>query len=303
MPSYCYFQKKFIPLEEAKIGVMTHALHYGTALFEGIRGNWNPDKKQIYLFRVKEHYQRMKDGCRVLQMDVPYSIDELCNITVEMVKKCGFREDIYVRPLAYKSSQMLGVRLHNLETDFLVFAIPWGPYLDMEACRCGVSSWMRPADNVIPPSIKVSGIYINNALAKSEAIANGFDEAIMLGADGHVAEGSGENIFLVIGGRLVTPAVYNSILAGITRDTVMTLARNELGMEVVERPIDRAELYTASECFLSGTAAHLIPVAEIDHRPIGNGSVGPVTAKLQEQYNRLIRGNVPKYLSWCTPCL
>ena len=303
MPSYCYFQKKFVPVEEAKIGVMTHALHYGTALFEGIRGNWNPDKKQIYLFRVKEHYQRMKDGCRLLQMDVPYSIDELCSITVEMVKKCGFREDIYVRPLAYKSSQMLGVRLHGLETDFLVFAIPWGPYLDMDTCRCGVSSWMRPADNVIPPSIKVSGIYINNALAKSEAIANGFDEAIMLGADGHVAEGSGENIFLVIGGRLVTPAVYNSILVGITRDTVMTLAKNELGMEVVERPIDRAELYAASECFLTGTAAHLSPVAEIDHRPIGNGGVGPVTAKLQEQYNRLIRGNVPKYLSWCTPCL
>ncbi|MFC1964167.1 branched-chain amino acid transaminase [Chloroflexota bacterium] len=301
MPSYAFFQKKFVPLEEAKIGVMTHALHYGTAVFEGIRGNWNEKQKQIYLFRLKEHYDRMEKGCRVMKINLPYSVAEMCRITVELIAKCGFQEDIYVRPLAYKSSQSLGVRLHNLEDDFLVFSIPWGPYLDMEVARCSVSSWHRPADNVIPPQVKVCGIYVNNALAKTEAIDNGYDEAIMLSPDGHASEGSGENIFLVIGGRLVTPATYNNILMGITRNTAIELAQKELGIEVSERAIDRSELYTADECFLTGTAAHITPVGEIDHRQIGNGKVGLVTGKLQKIYADVIRGNNAKYLSWCTP--
>lgn len=303
MPSYCFFQNKFMPTEEAKIGVMTHALHYGTGLFEGIRGNWNAEKGQIFAFRLKEHYQRLMNGCRLLKMKLPYTIDRLSEITIEMVKKCGFHEDLYIRPLAFKSDQSLGVRLHNLEADFLVFAIPWGPYLDMDKARCGVSSWARPGDSVIPPGAKITGIYVNNALAKTEAVLNGFDEAIMLGSDGHVAEGSGENIFLLVDGKLVTPAIYNSILRGITRDTVITLATRELGLEVVERAIDRGELYTAEECFLSGTAAHLTPVGEIDHRPIGNGEVGKITGQLQKIYSEVIRGNFPKYMDWCTPCL
>ncbi len=301
MPSYAFFQKQFIPLAEAKIGIMTHALHYGTALFEGIRGNWNSQQKQTYLFRLKEHYERMCRGCRVLKINLPYTAEEMCRTTVELVVKCGFQEDIYVRPLAYKSSQSLGVRLHNLEDDFLILVIPWGPYLDMDKARCSVSSWVRPADNVIPPQVKITGLYVNNALAKTEAIENSYDEAIMLAPDGHVSEGSGENIFLVIDGKLVTPACYNNILMGITRDTVIKLAQNELGLEIVERPIDRSELYTAEECFLTGTAAHLMPVAEIDHRKIGNGEIGEITRKLQDIYSDVIRGNNPKYLHWCTP--
>jgi branched-chain amino acid aminotransferase len=301
MPSYAFFQKQFVPLEEAKIGIMTHALHYGTAVFEGIRGNWNSEQRQIYLFRLKEHYQRLGNGCRVMNIKLPYSVDKLCQITIELVEKCGFQEDIYIRPLAYKSSQALGVRLHDLEDDFLAFVIPWGPYLDMDKARCCVSSWHRPEDNVIPPQIKATGIYINNALAKTEAISNGFDEAIMLAPDGHVSEGSGENIFLVINGKLVTPASYNNILIGITRNTVIELAKNELGLETVHRLIDRSELYTAEECFLTGTAAHITPVAEIDHRKIGNGEIGEITKKLQEIYSNVIRGNHPKYSSWCTP--
>ena len=152
---------------------------------------------------------------------------------MELVAKCAFQEDIYVRPLAYKSSQALGVRLHGLDDDFLVFVIPWGPYLDVDKARCCVSSWHRPEDNVIPPQIKATGIYINNALAKTEAVNNGFDEAIMLSPDGHISEGSGENIFLVIDGKLVTPASYNNILMGITRNTVIELAKNELGIETI----------------------------------------------------------------------
>jgi len=301
MPSYAFFEKNFVPLEEAKIGVMTHALHYGTAVFEGIRGNWNERQKQVYLFRLKEHYDRLEKGCRVMKIKLPFSVDEMCRITVELIARCGFQEDIYVRPLAYKSSQALGVRLHNLEDDFLVFSIPWGPYLDMDVARCAVSSWHRPADNVIPPQVKVAGIYVNNALAKTEAIENGYDEAIMLSPDGHISEGSGENIFLVINGRLVTPATYNNILTGITRNTAIELAKKELGIEVIERQVDRSELYIADECFLTGTAAHITPVGEIDHREIGNGKVGPVTKKLQDIYADVIRGDNATYLDWCTP--
>jgi branched-chain amino acid aminotransferase len=301
MPSYAFFQKKFIPLEEAKIGIMTHALHYGTGIFEGIRGNWNSEKKQTYIFRLKEHYERLERGCKVLKITLPYSIDELCQKTVELVAKCGFQEDAYIRPVAYTSSQALGVRLHNLENDFFMFVIPWGPYLDVDKARCCVSSWHRPEDNVIPPQIKATGIYINNALAKTEAVGNGFDEAIMLSPDGHVSEGSGENIFLVIGGKLVTPSTYNNILMGITRNTVIELAEKELGIETIHRSIDRSELYTADECFLTGTAAHVTPVAEIDHRQIGSGEIGEITRKLQEIYAKVIRGNHPKYMHWCTP--
>lgn len=301
MPSYAYFHKKFVPLSEAKIGVMTHSLHYGTALFEGIRGNWNSEQKQLYLFRLKEHYQRLLNGCRLLNIDLPYTTDELCRITVELVEKCRFQEDIYVRPLAYKSSEALGLRLHGLENDFLVFAIPWGLYLDMDKARCMVSSWRRPDDNVIPPQAKITGLYINNSLAKTEAVSKGFDEAIMLAPDGHVSEGTGENIFLVINGKLVTPASYNNILLGITRNAVIELAQNELGIETVERSIDPSELYTAEECFLTGTAAHVTPVAEIDRRKIGDGEIGEVTGKLKQLYFDVIRGNNPKYLKWCTP--
>lgn len=301
MPSYAYFHNEFIPLAEARMSVMTHCIHYGTGIFEGIRGNWNGEEEQTYIFRLQEHYQRLQRGCHVMNIDLPHDINELCRITVELVARCGFEEDVYIRPLAYKSSEALGVRLHNLESDFLAFVIPWGPYLDMDKARCAVSSWRRPDDNVTPPQVKSTGIYINNALAKSEAVLNGFDEAIMLTPDGHVSEGSGENIFLVINGQLVTPATYNNILNGITRDTVIKLAQAELGIETIERPVDRSELYTAAECFLTGTAANVTPVAEIDRHTIGNGEIGPITGRIQAIYAEVIRGNHPKYQDWCTP--
>ena len=301
MPSYAYFHKQFMPLSEAKIGVMTQSLHYGTAIFEGIRGNWNSEQQQTYLFRLKEHYERLHNGCRVLKINLSYSIDELSQITIELVKRCGFQEDVYIRPLAYKSAEALGVRLHDLEGDFLAFVIPWGPYLDVDKAKCGVSSWRRPDDNAIPPQVKITGLYINNALAKTEAIENGFDEAIMLTPDGYVSEGTGENLFLVIDGKLVTPASYNNILMGITRDTVIKLAQNELDIETIERQVDRSELYTAEECFFTGTAAHITPIAEVDRRKVGNGEIGEITSSLQKIYSEVIRGNNPKYLNWCTP--
>ena len=298
---YAYFQKRFVPLPEAKIGIMTHAFLYGTATFEGIRGNWSDEQEQIYLFRLRDHFQRLHKSCRILRIGLPHSDDELCDITVKLVEMCGYREDIYVRPIAYKSSEVIGVRMHDLEDDFLMFVAPFGPYLDVEkGIRCMTSSWRRVPDMGIPARAKVNGLYVNSALAKTEAQENGFDEAIMLNDDGHVSEGSGENIFLVEGGRLVTPPVSDNILVGITRDTAIRLARDELGVETVERQIDRSELYVADECFMTGTAAHISAVVDVDRRPIGDGQVGPITAELQRRYFSVLRGRTEKYDQWLT---
>jgi branched-chain amino acid aminotransferase len=301
MPEYAFFQGQIIPLNEAKIGIMTHAFHYGTAIFEGIRANWNAERKQTYIYRMKEHYERLANGCRVLKIKLPYAMDEICAKTVELVAKCNIHEDVYIRPVAYTSSQALGVRLHDLEHDFFVFAFAWGRYLDVDKARCCISSWHRPEDNVIPPQIKACGLYINNALAKTEAVSNGYDEAIMLSPDGHISEGSGENLFIVKDGKLITPATTNNILMGITRNSVIELAEKELGIQTIHRSIDRGELYTADECFLTGTAAHVTPVYEIDQRLIADGEIGPITAKIQDVYAKVIRGNHPKYMHWCTP--
>ena len=302
MPDYAFFQKQFVPLSEAKVGIMTHALHYGTACFDGIRGNWNPEQKQTYLFRPKDHYERLHQSCRILKINLPYSVDRLCQLTVELVEKNGYQEDVYIRPLAYKSSQTVGVRLHKLEDDFFVFVIPFGPYLDVDkGARCCVSSWRRVDDSMIPPRAKITGLYVNSALAKTEAWENGFDEAILLTQEGHVSEGSGENVFLVLQGKLVTPPSSDNILMGITRDTIIKLAKNELGLDTLERSIDRSELYIAEECFLTGTAAHVTPVIEIDHRKVGTGEIGEITQKLQQLFFDVIKGKNPKYLDWCTP--
>ncbi len=301
MPPYAFFRKKYMPLAEAKIGVMTHALHYGTACFEGIRGNWNADDQQLYAFRCREHYSRLLKSCRILKIDLPYSADELCDMTAELVRRSGYREDVYIRPLAYKSSEAFGVRLHDLEDDFLIIVTTFGPYLDVsKGIRCATSSWRRISDNMIPPRAKICGLYVNNAFAKTEAIDSGFAEAIMLTANDHVSEGSGENIFLVTDGKLLTPPSTDAILIGITRETVIELAKNELGIDTVERHIDRSELYTADECFMTGTAAHVTPVVEIDNRKIGDGGVGRLTKQLQELYFDIEVGRNKKYLSWCT---
>ncbi len=302
MPPYAYFRKQFIPLAEAKIGILTHALHYGTACFEGIRGNWNDEQQELFLFRVKEHYERMLKGCRILKIRLPYSVNELCQLTVKLVQESGYREDVYIRPMAYKSSEAIGVRLHDLEDDFFIIVATLPAYLDAEkGVRCCTSSWRRVDDTMIPARGKITGIYVNSALAKTEANERGFDEAILLNQDGHVSEGSGENIFLVFEGKLVTPPSSDNILLGITRDTIIQLARNELGIETVEMSVDRSELYLADEVFFTGTAAHVSPVLEIDHRPVGDGKVGKVTKELQRLYFDVIKGNNPKYLHWCTP--
>jgi len=300
---YAYFKREIVPLSEAKIGVMTHAFNYGTAVFEGVRGNWNEDEGQIYVFRMKEHYDRLRRSCRIMRIDFPYENEELSSITTQLVEMSAYREDVYIRPLAYKSSELLGVRLHDLDDDFLIFVAPFGPYLDVEkGARCCTSSWRRVEDTGIPARAKITGIYANSALAKTEANLNGFDEAIMLDERGHVSECSGENIFVVQGDQVITPPPSSNILVGITRDTVMTLVREELGLQIVERDIDRTELYTSDECFMTGTAAHVTPVVELDHRIIGDGRMGPVTGRLVSMYFDIITGRNAKYAHWCTPC-
>jgi branched-chain amino acid aminotransferase len=214
----------------------------------------------------------------------------------------GYQEDLYIRPLAYKSSEIVGVRLHDLEDDLLVFVTPFGAYLDTEkGIRCQTSSWRRVDDTSIPARAKVTGIYVNSALVKTEAQENGFDEGIMLNQDGHVSEGSGENILILRHGRLITPARHDNILEGITLATVTEIARKELGIEVIERTIDRSELYIADEVLMTGTAAHVSAVIEVDRRPVGNGEPGAITKQLQRIYFQAITGRLPKYASWCTP--
>lgn len=302
MPQVAFFQKKFVPLEDAKVNIMTHALHYGTACFEGIRGNWNEEEQQIYLFRIKEHYERLQRSCRIIKIKLAFSVEELCRITVDLVKKNGLREDIYIRPLAYKSSLTIGVRLHGLDDDFFLFVAPFGNYLDVtRGIKCCVSSWRRIDDNIIPPRAKVTGLYVNSALAKTEAFENGYDEAILLSQNGHVSEGSGENIFIINNGKLITPPATDNILLGITRDTIIQVAKEEFGIETEERSVDRSELYLANECFLTGTAAHVTPVLEIDHRPVGDGQIGKISKELQNLYFDIVRGKNKKYSHWCTP--
>ena len=298
---YAFFKGEYVPLKDAKVSVMTHALHYGTGVFEGVRGNWNQEKEVVYIFRLREHYERLLRGCQLLMLDIPYSLEELCDITVELVERNGHQQDIYIRPLAYKSAEMVAnLRLQDLPSDFTLITVPLGNYLGSDLLRCCTSSWRRVDDSMIPARLKICGIYVNSILAKTEATLAGFDEAIILNQDGHVCEGSGENLFIVVDGRLITPSLEDNVLPGITRDTVSQLAQSELGLEVVERSIDRSELYLADEVFLTGTAAHLTPVVQLDNRPIADGEPGPISTKLQKMYFDVVVGRVPRYLHWCT---
>ena len=298
-----FLDGSYMPLEDARVGIMTHALHYGTGAFEGIRGNWNEDEGKTYIFKLKEHYERMLRGAKLLFIDIPYSIDELCEITVEVIQRSGFTEDVYIRPMAYKGEEKVAnLNLRALGDSFFCLAVPFGQYIDSDgAISCCIASYRRIDDTMGPPRFKLAGLYLNSILAKTDALSSGFDEAIMLNQDGHVCEGTGENIFVVHGDKIVTPTLESNVLPGITRQTVIDLAINELGLKVQERPIDRCELIDADEVFLTGTAAHIQAVGSIDHRLVGSGSVGHLTKSLQDLYFPIVRGQNLKYLHYCTP--
>ncbi|MBM3134685.1 MAG: branched-chain amino acid transaminase [Chloroflexi bacterium] len=301
MAIYAFFKGKIVPVAEAKISVMTHAFNYGTAVFEGIRAYWNDQEKQLYVFKLPEHFARLHRSARIMRITLRYSVPELCDFTLEVLRRSEFHQDVYIRPIAYKASELVGVRLHNLEDDFTLFAMPFGKYVEKDEARCCVSSWRRIDDNAIPPRAKITGSYVNSAICKTEAVENGFDEAIVLNPNGNVSEGSAENIFIVRDGTLVTPRVTENILEGITRQLMMQLGTEELGVQVEERAIDRTELYVADECFLCGTGGEIVPVVEIDHRPVGSGHTGPITKQLHKLYFDIVRGVNKKYIAWCTP--
>ena len=300
--AWAFLGGKQIPLEDAKVGVRTHALHYGTAVFEGIRGNWNERLGKIVVFRLEEHYERLLRGCNILHIKLPFSVDDLCKITVELLERNGYREDVYIRPLAFKGAQMVAnLNLVGLEDEFTVVIIPFGSYIDnSRPLRCQTSSWRKAMDSSMPTGVKLSGLYTTSILAKTEAVAAGYDEAILLNQDGTVSEGSGENLFMVRDGVINTPSETDNCLLGISRDSVIHLAREELGMDVVQRHIHRSELYLADEVFLTGTAAHVLAVGELDHRTIGGGKTGPITQKLQDLYFSAVVGDNDKYSDWCT---
>lgn len=302
MPNIAYFEGQFVPLVDARVSIMTHALNYGTGVFEGIRAYWNAGQDQLYVMRLVDHYRRLLESTKILRMQLDLTADQMSDITVELVRREGYREDVYIRPLAYKSSEVIGVRLHNLQDAFAVFAVPFGKYIErQEGAKVCFSSWRRNDDNAIPPRGKVTGAYVNSALIKSEAMLNGFDEAIVLNADGHISEGSAENIFVVRRGKLITPPVTANILEGITRQVIIDLAKSELGIETEERQIDRSEVYVADEAFFCGTGVEVTPIGSVDHIDLGSGGVGPISQRIRELYFRVVRGDEPKYRQWLTP--
>ena len=298
---WAFFRGELVPLRDANVNVMTHAFNYGTGVFEGIRAYWNGDQEQLFALDLLPHYERLLRSARLLMMELPYSARQLADATVEM-RRDGLREDVYIRPIVYKSSEIIGVRLHNLDCDVTIFGVPFGQYIDTEGgIRAQVSTWRRTDDNAIPARGKITGAYVNGAFAKSEAQLNGYDEAIVLTQDGHVSEGSAENLFIVHDGVLITPPVTDNILEGITRRRLMDVARTKLGVEVVERSIDRTELYAAQEIFLCGTGAQMSPVVEVDRRAVGSGRPGPITRELSSIYFDAVRGRLDEYRDWLTP--
>jgi branched-chain amino acid aminotransferase len=302
MTKYAFFEGQFVPIEEAKVSIMTHAFNYGTGCFEGIRAYWNEDEEQLLVFRMQEHYERFHRSCRILNIELPYSAEQLGEITIELLHKEEARTDTYIRPLAYKATEGIGVRLHDLKDEFAVFAVPFGKYIEKEeGARVCVSSWRRISDNAVPARAKITGAYVNSAFSKTEALLNGFDEAIVLNQDGHISEGSAENLFLVREGKLITPPVTANILEGITRATIMQFAHEQFGLETVERPIDRTELYVAEEAFFCGTGVQVAAIASIDRRPVGTGKIGPITRKIRDYYFDIVKGKVEAYRHWCTP--
>jgi branched-chain amino acid aminotransferase len=300
--SWCFLDGELRRYKDIHLGLMTHALHYGTGCFEGIRAYWNENQEQLFALLLEPHLKRLVNSAKILRLDLPYSVEEMAATVVELLRRNAYREDVYIRPLVFASSEEIGVRLHNLKSSFGIYTAPFGNYIDTDTgIRCMVVSWRRIDDNAAPARAKVTGIYVNSALSKTEANENGYDEAIVLTNDGHVSEGSAENLFMVRDGVLITPPPSDNILEGITRTVLMQLAQEDLGVRTVERSIDRSELYVADEVFLCGTGAQVSPVLEIDRRKVGTGEAGPITKDLSRLYFDVAKGRVEERLSWLTP--
>ena len=299
LTKHAFFEGKVVPLSEAKISIATHGFLYGTAVFGGMRAYWNEEKKRLFVFRPYDHFHRLLNSGKMMAMTIPYDEESLIQLTVDLLRADNWRQDLYLRPTIYKADMGIGVRLHELKDEFCMFVMAYEPYVKNDTnAHVTISSWRRIDDNVIPARGKVAGAYANSALIKTDANRAGFDEAIVLDNHGHVSEGSAMNIFMVRDGMLITPPITDNILEGITRRSILELAQKELGLEVVERSIDRTEVFIAEEMFMTGTAAQVVAVTKVDHRPVGSGVMGPITTKLRMLYEDIVRGKNPKYASW-----
>jgi len=301
-PKFAFFEGKIVPFEDAKISVMTHSFNYGTGVFGGLRAYWNQEEEQLFIFRPQDHFERFIQSAGLMRIHLPYSADELVDTLAELLRAEGYRENCYVRPLAYKSTEMIGVRLHDVDDDFTMFAIPFGAYIANEdGAHVCFSAWRRVDDNAIPARGKIIGAYANSALIKSDAVLAGYDEALVLNQEGHVTEASAANIFVMRKGVAYTPPVQSDVLEGIVRRTIIELLRNDLGMEVIEREIDRTEIYIADEILLCGTGVQVAAITRVEHRPIGSGRMGTVTRQVRDLFFDAVSGRIEKYREWLTP--
>ncbi|MBI5841170.1 MAG: branched-chain amino acid transaminase [Chloroflexi bacterium] len=297
--SHAFFEGKIVPFSQAKVSIATHAFNYGTAVFGGLRGFWNEEAKRLFVFRPYDHYRRLLLSGHMMCMEINHDVESLIQLTIELLRKDNWQRDVYIRPLIYKATEGIGVRLHDLKDELGIYVLPFDGYLkNDDNMHVTISSWRRVDDNVIPARGKVSGAYANSALIKTDAVRSGFDEALVLDQNGHVSEGSAMNVFIVRNGAIITPPVNDNILEGITRRSVIELAKNELGVEVLERSIDRTEIAISEEAFMTGTAAQVAAVTKVDHRPIGAGRMGPITAKLRQMLDDITRGRNQKYAQW-----
>lgn len=302
LPNFVCYNGRVVPYSDVKFGVLTHAMNYGTAVFGGLRAYWNEDEEQLFIFRPRDHFRRFLQSASLLCMNVRLSGDDLLKGLTELIRTEGHEEDLYIRPLAFYSDEIIGVRLHDLTAEVSVVAIPFGTYnKNEESMHVTVSSWRRVDDNSIPARGKIAGAYVNSAFIKTDAVRAGFDEAIVLNADGHISEGSAANFVMLRNGVFATPPITANVLEGITRRTVIQLIRDELKMEIQEREIDRTELYLADEAFYCGTGAQISAITAVDHRPVGTGKIGDATARLRKIYFDVVRGKVAKYREWCYP--
>lgn len=296
---FAFFEGKVVPFADAKVSVATHAFNYGTAVFGGIRGYWNEEQKKLFVFRPWDHFHRFLSSAKMMCMESTYDEESLIELMLELLRTEGYQRDVYIRPMYYKADMGIGVKLHDLKDQLTIWTMPYEKYVSNDTnAHVTISSWRRVDDNTIPARGKISGAYAGAAAIKTDANRAGFDEALVMDKNGHISEGSAMNIFMVRDGVVVTPPITDSILEGITRRSAIELIQNEFGLPVVERSIDRTEVYICEEFFMTGTAAQVTAVTKVDHRLIGKGVMGPVTAKLRDMFEDVVRARNKKYAHW-----
>jgi branched-chain amino acid aminotransferase len=295
-----FLRNQFMPLKDANVNIMTNGFLFGTGVYESLRGYYNEEKNQVYIFRLEDHYKRMKNNCKILNINNFYTVDQLTELTIELINKNQFYHDCYIRSVGYKSGLQFGLKLLDMN-DLAMFAVLQKSYHEKEnSITACISSWRRIENNAIPPMGKINGAYVNSALAFTQAVSDGYDDAIFLNENGNVSEGTGMNLFIIRGNHLITPPSSDNILEGITRDTLLEILPNDLNFEVLQRSINRSELYFADEIFFCGTGVEITSVRSVDNRIIGDGENYPITNKIKNYYFDLVRGRIKKRENWLT---